>query len=126
MKHKIAGVFYQANLDQVKALMAGWLGAARDRARLFGHTWELKTDQLQFHLETSDRRLATYYMDAYLSGTEEESIRWTEGLVKALQAADILYLVDRVPLDDQEEPLEEAEVTYAHPELDARYIPQQD
>jgi hypothetical protein len=125
MNYQISGTFYQTNPEQVQALLDSWLAGAQHRSRLFGHTWEFKTDQIVFHLETSDAKSAKYFLDTRFMGTNEESVKWTEGLVNALRAADILYLLSRVEFDDQDLDVGE-EVTYTHPEFEVRYVPQGD
>jgi hypothetical protein len=125
MSHQITGTLFQTNRAQVQALLDGWLGETRHRARLFGHTWILTTDQVDFHLETTDPSSATYCLDVRMSGTRDECAAWTERLVAALQSADILYDVSREEYDERGEVLD-GEVTYVHPEFEARYVPSLD
>ena len=120
--HQITGTLYQTHRAQVQELLDRWVGETRHRFRLFGYTWERTTDQMEFHLETIDSRSATYLLNVRMSGSLADCVAWTERLVAALQSADILYLIGHEEYDEHSEPLGN-EVTYAHPEFDARYVP---
>lgn len=117
MNHRISGTFHQASPARVEALLDAWLGGTTHRARLFGHTWEHRTDTLQVHVETCDADAAKYWLDVRMSGTREACAALAERLVWALDAAKIVYLVDRFEVDEHELQLED-EVTYAHPDFD--------
>jgi hypothetical protein len=122
MKHNLSGTLYQTNPEQVQNLLDTWIGDTHHRSRLFGDTWELQNDDFSLLVESADQTSQNFIIDLRFRKSMPDIKGWMDQMVKALVAADILFLVDYYEVDENDEQIGD-DVSYSHPEFDQRYTP---
>lgn len=117
---QIGSSIFGANAVSLHQLLKGFLGELSFRSRLAGYEMEHTSDNLRMVVESINEVRPHYNLNATFRGEEKAFVDWVDTLYATLNAADILYLLDWVEVDEQGNELGEEE-SLSTPNFDARY-----